>query len=594
MDFRTDAVDNIGGTQFHVKDLVEHARRENNVFVLARDGQMLRLTAYFNEEQMTFSFPVGKKPEFQSFRSEALAQAYRTVLTAFSIDIVHVHHISGLSFDIITVTKELGIRLILTLHDYYYVCPGVKLLENGSTYCHGQGKDCAGCMHNQLGYAPGVDLLPRWQETCRQMLQQCDVLIAPSHAAKEVYASVYPELAERIRVIYHGMDAFDRRVTGIRYEDAGKLEFHLDHVFQKDYVISGWVIWPDRDSRGSEVLVCLEDKAGHFCSYRALPESRPDMARTRGDKYLYCGFRMQIPDGFFETGELKLQLVVYNAGEECRSKVITCKGYTKREKNRKRIAFLGGLNVAKGSDSAFRMIQQSANRYDWYIIGGVGDPNLMTLDKKNVFKTNWYHRENVVSILQQNRIDLVCILPIWPETFCYTVSETQLAGIPVLLTDMGALKERLQKDRTGWMVSYQADAKAMLQTIEEIFADEDGYMQISKRLESFNHRSIDEMWTDYETLYAEFEKQNRADAFDTKAVFSAYAMGQVEETGMTGLSDGMLIRRVNELEATLNTINQSLEYRMVKFFNREKMPGKKLIKKLIGFAYRVYIKFFRR
>lgn len=594
MDFRTDAVDNIGGTQFHVKDLVEHARRENNVFVLARDGQMLRLTAYFNEEQMTFSFPVGKKPEFQSFRSEALAQAYRTVLTAFSIDIVHVHHISGLSFDIITVAKELGIRLILTLHDYYYVCPGVKLLENGSTYCHGQGKDCAGCMHNQLGYAPGVNLLPRWQETCRQMLQQCDVLIAPSHAAKEVYASVYPELAERIRVIYHGMDAFDRRVTGIRYEDAGKLEFHLDHVFQKDYVISGWVIWPDRDSRGSEVLVCLEDKAGHFCSYRALPESRPDMARTRGDKYLYCGFRMQIPDGFFETGELKLQLVVYNAGEECRSKVITCKGYTKREKNRKRIAFLGGLNVAKGSDSAFRMIQQSANRYDWYIIGGVGDPNLMTLDKKNVFKTNWYHRENVVSILQQNRIDLVCILPIWPETFCYTVSETQLAGIPVLLTDMGALKERLQKDRTGWMVSYQADAKAMLQIIEEIFADEDGYMQICKRLESFNHRSIDEMWTDYETLYAEFEKQNRADAFDTKAVFSAYAMGQVEETGMTGFSDGMLIRRVNELEATLNTINQSLEYRMVKFFNREKMPGKKLIKKLIGFAYRVYIKFFRR
>jgi hypothetical protein len=56
----------------------------------------------------------------------------------------------------------------------------------------------------------------------------------------------------------------------------------------------------------------------------------------------------------------------------------------------------------------------------------------------------------------------------------------------------------------------------------------------------------------------------------------------------------MLIRRVNELEATLNTINQSLEYRMVKFFNREKMPGKKLIKWCIGFAYRVYLKFFRR
>jgi hypothetical protein len=102
------------------------------------------------------------------------------------------------------------------------------------------------------------------------------------------------------------------------------------------------------------------------------------------------------------------------------------------------------------------------------------------------------------------------------------------------------------------------------------------------------------MCRDYEQLYIPFQKLGRQDAFDTKAVFSAYAMGQAESTGMTGFSDGMLIRRVNELEATLNTINQSLEYRMVKFFNREKMPGKKLIKWCIGFAYRVYLKFFRR
>ena len=71
-------------------------------------------------------------------------------------------------------------------------------------------------------------------------------------------------------------------------------------------------------------------------------------------------------------------------------------------------------------------------------------------------------------------------------------------------------------------------------------------------------------------------------------------MSQAEESGITGFSDGMLIRRVNELEATLNTIEQSLEYRMVKFFNRENMPFKKQIKWLIGFAYRVYLKFFRR
>ena len=595
MDFRADAADNIGGTQFHVKDLTEHMRRENNVFVLARDGQMLRVTAYLETQQITFSFPVGKKPDFQCFHNEALAQAYRQVLAAFAIDFVHVHHISGLSLDIFTVAKEMGIPMAASIHDFYYVCPSILLMEKGCRYCAGFGRDCVDCLNQRAGYTRQVDILPVWRQRCREALEMCDVLIAPSQAVKDIFSGVYPQLGQKIRVVYHGMDAFEEAYHGFQPEQTKGLTYSIEHAFEKDHLISGWACCQDRESRTYEVFVCLQDKEGNFCSYRAMPVSRPDVAQSRAnDKYLYSGFRVQIPDGFFASGELKLQLILRCDGEEYCSKVTVRKGYTRREKSRRRIAFLGGLNETKGSANAFQMIKESGSRYDWYIIGGIGDPNLLTLEKNNVFKTDWYKRENVCHILRQNRIDLVCILTICPETFCYTLSEAQLAGVPVIATDIGALGERLRRDGTGWLVEHDADARTILQKMDEIFGDEDACAQVGSRLAAFRHKSIEDMCREYEQLYVPFQKRDKRHDFDAKAVFSAYAMGQAEAAGTAGFSDGMLIRRVNELEATLNTINQSLEYRMVKFFNREKIPGKRFIKWCIGFAYRVYLKFFRR
>lgn len=595
MDFRTDAVDNIGGTQFHVKDLVMHMRRENNVFVMARDGEMLRLTAYLETEQMTFAFPIGKRQEFQVFHDGQIEQACRTILAAFSIDLVHVHHVSGLSFDIFHVAHQMGIPLTATMHDFYYLCPSILLLENGSCYCAGKGKDCVQCLNNRLGYTLQVDLLPRWREYCREVLALCQTLVVPSQAVKDIYGTIYPELTDRIQVVYHGMDVFHAEFTSFQRENEAQLTYCIEHAFEKDYNISGWAFCNDRESRTCEVFVCLEDEQGTFCSYRAMPVSRPDVASNRAnDKYLYSGFRVQIPDSCFATGPLKVQLVVRCDGMLLCSKVTTCKGYVQREKKRRRIAFLGGLNETKGSANAFRMIKGSGNQYDWYIIGGIGDPNLLTLQKSNVFKTDWYKRENVCDILQQNRIDLVCILTICPETFCYTLSEAQLAGIPVLATDIGALGERLRKDQTGWLVDYTADAQQVLSAIGDIFADEAAYQQICNNVKHFCHRTIGQMCADYDRLYETVQKRQTRSAFDAKAVFNAYALCQVESAGLAGVSDANLIRRVHELEATLNTINQSLEYRMVKFFNREKMPFKRQIKWLIGFAYRVYLKFFRK
>lgn len=588
-DFRADACNNVGGTQFHVKDLTSRLRRDHNVFVMARDNEILRLTVYLENEEIFFKFHIGKKPDFMPFHSEAITHVLREVLKAFRIELVHVHHILGLSFDIFHVAKEMGIPLVLSLHDYYYICPTLKLLEKGK-FCGGCGENCRSCMNAQMGYAEQVDYMSAWGEACAEALRLCDVIITPSEAAKKVYAEVYPDQEHRIRVIPHGMDAFEME-TDFSCEKADpKVKYYLESAFVDGYTISGWAYREDEDSRGSDVFVLVEDKDGRTGRYRALMLGRPDVAKANGsDNYLYSGFSVRIPDGYFASGTMKVRIMLRKDGAEYCSEEIAVEGYVKREKTCRRIAFLGGINETKGSQLAYKMMKQSGKQYDWYIIGGVGDPDLETYQRSNIFKTGWYKREDAGAILQQNQIDLVCILSIVPETFCYTVSEAELAGIPVLATDIGAQGERIRRDQTGLVISPEASALQALEAVNQILGDEAAYRKLCEKVAQFRHRSIAEMCDDYRALYESMEPAlENFSPFDAQMIYNGYIMGQTGISGSGAATDVDLIRRVNELETTLSTIQLSLEYRMVRFLNRDNMPFKKLIKWMIRVAYKVY------
>lgn len=141
LDFQGIAKNHIGGTQLHVRDLVRGAVKDYNVFVAARDGEVLRLTIYPRGcgEKLMLKFPIGEKPLFPVFRDEKLAEILRQILTVFDIDLVHVHHTEGLTLDIFEVSKALGIPVICTLHDYYYACPTIKLLDRDGTFCPSDG-----------------------------------------------------------------------------------------------------------------------------------------------------------------------------------------------------------------------------------------------------------------------------------------------------------------------------------------------------------------------------------------------------------------------------------------------------------------------
>ncbi len=63
-DFKYGADDNIGGTQLHAHDLVFSLKDRYNMFVVARDGESLAVTAYIGEKVIPFEFSMPKVRDY--------------------------------------------------------------------------------------------------------------------------------------------------------------------------------------------------------------------------------------------------------------------------------------------------------------------------------------------------------------------------------------------------------------------------------------------------------------------------------------------------------------------------------------------------
>ncbi|MFG0283244.1 MAG: glycosyltransferase [Phycisphaerales bacterium JB039] len=103
--------------------------------------------------------------------------------------IVHIHSLEGLSFDVIGAIEDSGRPVVVTPHNYWFLCPQVDLLHRETTLCddYAGGERCVGCLD-----APD----PRVQRIKRTAGQTLERLIGPG-PADVVRKSAYGAL-ERI------------------------------------------------------------------------------------------------------------------------------------------------------------------------------------------------------------------------------------------------------------------------------------------------------------------------------------------------------------------------------------------------------------
>lgn len=143
----------------------------------------------------------------------------------------------------------------------------------------------------------------------------------------------------------------------------------------------------------------------------------------------------------------------------------------------KNVAFIGGLNVHKGSDLAKQIISNNDDNIMYHLFGTSSDKFFLK-NYRNYKYHGEYHKNDLPKLLNDNHIDLVLMLSICPESFSYVLSETIYSKTPIIALDIGAVGNRVKNANVGMVLDYNSDYRQIASKIKEIFKKENYHMYI--------------------------------------------------------------------------------------------------------------------
>lgn len=581
-DFRKGAADNIGGTQLHVHDLMTGLREKYNVFVAARNGHYLNLTAYYGNEEKAFKFYIGKRKNIYEFQNKMFEELWRNILSAFHIDLVHVHHVINASFDIFYVAKEYNIPIVFTAHDFYFVCPSIKMLTVEDTICIGKdtSDSCRECLNSQLGITDKVDYMKIWREKCAEVLHICKRVVVPDESASDILTLYYPFIKEKLSVIEHGYD----EVKEIENEVMSSLEVicKYEKVMKEGftYKVRGWAyLQENRGCVGGTTYLQIRNKSGIEALVPATREKRIDVI-GESDKW-DVGFSCVIPQKLLDGNSLEIRIVLEDKGKlvyDVETFETPKLAATKKKLN---VAFIGGLNKAKGGEEVSAIVEAVKENVNWYVFGGIGVKKLFHQKQDNLVKTGYYMPEDLPKLLKEHEIDVIGILSIWPETYSYTLTEAILNGVPVIVTDIGALGRRTKELNCGWLVSPEHVKDDFVKIIKDLVKDRQQLMEYKENIKLLQLPDISKMAEKYQQIYEEFWNENiEYGIADYEALFEGYAEAEADKVITSGLS-AYEKQQLTETKAELEHLKSSVSYRIIRKIWNMKIPGKRLAKKIL-------------
>lgn len=219
-------------------------------YLLRCDAQDLQLFQYSNGTytvlaEHTLAFAVSSIPHRSVECDEVTAQWMKD----FAVSLVHIRHSAYQSLGLIDKAVELGIPVVYSFHDFYTVCPSVKLLDENRRFCSGRCTPSRGECHQEL--RPEVHISPLkheliydWQVQFAGALALCSGFVSTVAAVKDIVLDVFPALVRApFAIIPHGRDFQAMRKLAVQPEPNKPLRI----------LVPGHIA----ASKGAEVLMAL-------------------------------------------------------------------------------------------------------------------------------------------------------------------------------------------------------------------------------------------------------------------------------------------------------------------------------------------------
>lgn len=202
-----------GGTPQTNEDLMAGLSRQYEVecLLLRCRGRLMQLLLFYRGAYLPLAshrlaVPVTPLPHANAEYDRVCAQWVKR----YGVRLVHVRHLAWNSLGVFAAARSLGVPAVFSLHDYYPLCPSVKLLNE-------QGEPCGGhCAAGQCGNElwPGWEVPPLaegkanlWQAQFAEALGECDALVTTTAQARDILLGRMRRLKRKPwRIIPHGRD----------------------------------------------------------------------------------------------------------------------------------------------------------------------------------------------------------------------------------------------------------------------------------------------------------------------------------------------------------------------------------------------------
>ena len=587
-DFRRDASDNVGGTQLHVKDLTKNMTDEYNVFVAARDGVFLNLTIYTEIGNKLWKFYIGTKPAYYSFSDQKLNKIWRNVLSAFRIDCVHVHHLCTTSFDVVYIAHEYGIPVIFTLHDYFMVSPSLKLLNEKDeviTWSEENPDTWKNYLKTNYAIYDNLNYMSIWRNQCGNVLELCKKIVVPDESVKKIVSEYYPQIADRLVVIPHGYE-FTKQYEKNQLVYTNQVKYAIEYIKREGFTfkICGWAYTEGLEKNATEDIYLLVETENESITLSVSRKKRDDVAELSGRSE--CGFECLLPLKLIGEKKLKIRIIIKcgNGTSYCSVNQSELPMLEQSEQeNKLNIAFIGGINKEKGGEEIAKIVRQNTDDVNWFLFGNVGCPELENLTKENYAWFGGYNSNDLPDLMDLHKIDIICILSIWPETYSYTLTEALLCGKPVIVTDIGALGNRVKKMQCGWTLDINNVQSDFTELLKSLLNDRNILDEYSKRVSRIKMDSLEEMAAKYKDLYEPYWKNEKQyELADYEYLYKIYEsslngenLSGNREEKLGGHDISFYMNAIEEYRNMTNTVT----YRICKKVQALHFPGRKMLYK---------------
>jgi len=130
------------GTEVYTYHLSKELQRGNEVYIFCRERKDF-FGKEISKDELFDGLPVRRlyhnpPPTFEAtYRNYFVDREFECFLDVIKPDIVHFQHLVQLSASMIEVANRKFIPTILTLHDFWFLCPQIQLLTNDNQICSG-------------------------------------------------------------------------------------------------------------------------------------------------------------------------------------------------------------------------------------------------------------------------------------------------------------------------------------------------------------------------------------------------------------------------------------------------------------------------